>query len=137
MQFDHNSVLNMISWRFGFAPLGVRGSSNNIALALDFSNPPNLNAPPFTVGAGPFGGFCLPTGEIGDLAGLPVTIPGIPVPIAPPVSLPPVPGLDVPFPSVPTASAYEVESFESSHRRAAHDHELDGLRALSKKFGFA
>ena len=64
-QFDHNSVLNMIAWRFGFAPLGARASSANMALALDFSDAPDPGAPAFNVPAGPFGllgGLCLPTG---------------------------------------------------------------------------
>ena len=69
-QFDPNSILNFLAWRFGFAPLGARASSTSIAAALDFSSTPNLQAPGFDVPAGPFGkfgGFCLPLGELGAL----------------------------------------------------------------------
>ncbi|MFI4982275.1 MAG: alkaline phosphatase family protein, partial [Nevskiales bacterium] len=54
-QFDPNSILNLIAWRFGFAPLGARGSSANFAQALDFSSAPNTDTPAFDVPAGPFG----------------------------------------------------------------------------------
>jgi phospholipase C len=57
-QFDHTSILTMIEWRFGLPPLSVRDkTANNLADALDFSAP-NLDAPVFTVPAGPFGGAC-------------------------------------------------------------------------------
>jgi hypothetical protein len=39
-QFDPNSILNFLAWRFGFEPLGARETSNNLALALDFDSPP-------------------------------------------------------------------------------------------------
>ena len=49
-QFDPNSILNMIAWRFGFAPLGARGATSlNFAQVLDFSSPPNTAAPAFSV----------------------------------------------------------------------------------------
>ncbi|WP_288108988.1 alkaline phosphatase family protein [Limnobacter sp.] len=58
-RFDPNSILNMISWRFGLPSLGARGDwSVNLAHALDFSTAPNLDAPAFNVPAGPFGGEC-------------------------------------------------------------------------------
>jgi len=57
-QFDPNSVLNMIAWRFNLAPLGARASSTNFAYALDFSNPADVSAPAFNVPAGPFGQLC-------------------------------------------------------------------------------
>lgn len=48
IQFDPNSVINFITWRFGLEPLSARAnSSNNIALALDFENAPNEDAPEF------------------------------------------------------------------------------------------
>jgi phospholipase C len=54
-QFDPNSILNMICWRFGMEPLGVRGgSSANFAHALDFSKPADTSAPVLDVPAGPF-----------------------------------------------------------------------------------
>lgn len=58
IQFDPNSILNFIAWRFGFAPLGVRGSSFNLAHALDFSAAPNTDAPAYDVPQGPFGTAC-------------------------------------------------------------------------------
>jgi phospholipase C len=59
-QFDHTSVLNLIAWRFGLTPFYPRAAtSNNLALALDFSNPPNTAAAPtYTVPPGPFGQEC-------------------------------------------------------------------------------
>ncbi len=49
-QLDPNSILNMIAWRFGFAPLGARGTTSmNFAEVLDFSVPPNTDAPAFDV----------------------------------------------------------------------------------------
>jgi phospholipase C len=57
-QFDPNSILNMIAWRFSFAPLGVRASSTNFAYALDFSGDPDTSAPAFDVPPGPFGSAC-------------------------------------------------------------------------------
>src|SRR3546814_10270583 len=44
-QFDPNSILNMIAWRFGFDPLGARGDSNNLARALNFSAAPEVETP--------------------------------------------------------------------------------------------
>ena len=131
LQFDHNSVLNMVAWRFGFEPLGARASSNNIALALDFDHAPNINAPAFTVPAGPFGEQCLPASAAAEL-GIPVP-PGLPVvclpaPIA--VVAPPIPGLDVPVPKSAAIAA------ESAARRDDHEAELDDLRALGQRYGF-
>ena len=148
-QFDPNSILNMIAWRFGFAPLGARGAtSGNIANALDFTNPPDTSSPAFDVAPGPFGGICLPTGELGSIGqlspvALPIPrlpIPELPIPIAVPVplgiQLPPIPGLDVPLPdtSNPTVPAYSVSN--SSERRVDHEQELDELRQLGQRYGF-
>ena len=59
VQFDHNSILNFICWRFGMPPLGARGDTSiNLAHALDFSSAPNLQAPAFNVPSGPFGLTC-------------------------------------------------------------------------------
>jgi phospholipase C len=57
-QFDPNSILNMLAWRFGFAPLGARASSTNFAYALDFSGEIDPSAPQFNVPPGPFGTAC-------------------------------------------------------------------------------
>lgn len=49
-QFDPNSILNLITWRFGLEPLGVRGASSlNMAYALDFEPAPRSDAPAFAV----------------------------------------------------------------------------------------
>ncbi len=59
--YDHTSILKMIEWRWNLRSLTVRDSSaNNLAEALDFSNP-NLNAPAFAVPPGPFGSVCSST----------------------------------------------------------------------------
>jgi phospholipase C len=48
--FDHTSILRMIEWRWGLAPLTPRDSSaNNLADALDFTMLPNLAAPRWPV----------------------------------------------------------------------------------------
>lgn len=48
--YDHTSILKMIEWRWGLAPLTPRDSAaRNIAEVLDFSTPPNLSAPRFVV----------------------------------------------------------------------------------------
>ena len=135
LQFDPNSILNLLAWRFGFEPLGARASSNNIALALDFDNPPNPATPTFTVPQGPFGGLCLPTAEIGSLLGLP--LPGLPIPPVPlpvPLELPPIPGVDVPVPQLPAVLPAILA--ESAKRRSEHESELDDLRTLGQRFGF-
>ena len=123
MQFDPNSILNMIAWRFGFEPLGVRGDSNNIALALDFIDPPNLDTPAFDVPPGHFGGLCMPLQTLTEAAGIPpptapMDIEPLPLPLQ--IQLPPIPGQDVP---------------ESLRRLIDHERELDGLRVLARSFG--
>jgi phospholipase C len=58
--YDHTSVLKMIEWRWSLRPLTIRdATANNLAEVLDFSRK-NLNAPTFTVPAGPFGAPCVP-----------------------------------------------------------------------------
>jgi len=48
--YDHTSILKMIEWRFGLAPLTVRdAAANNLAEVLDFANPPQLAAPRYHV----------------------------------------------------------------------------------------
>ncbi len=140
-QFDPNSILNFIAWRFGFSPLGVRGDSNNLVLALDFSSAPDPGTPAFEVPAGPFASLCLPleelVGEVTSLTGLPVSLPipsafpvGVPLPVV--VQLPPIPGLDVPLPSLAQAA-----QLEAARRRFEHEQELHGLRQLARDHGFA
>ena len=56
--FDHTSILKMIEWRFGLAPLSVRDAqANNLARVLDFKHP-RLEVPRPTVPPGPYGGAC-------------------------------------------------------------------------------
>jgi phospholipase C len=46
-QYDANSILNMITWRFGLPGIGIRAAtSRNLATALDFNGPPKLSLPP-------------------------------------------------------------------------------------------
>jgi phospholipase C len=53
--FDHTSVLRLIEWRWGLAPLTVRdATANNLALLLDFAAP-DPGAPAYPVPPGPFG----------------------------------------------------------------------------------
>ncbi|MEY2567931.1 MAG: phospholipase [Actinomycetota bacterium] len=54
--YDHASILKLIEWRWGFAPLSARDASSdvaNLADALDFTNPdaalPQLGTAPFVV----------------------------------------------------------------------------------------
>ena len=55
-QFDPSSILKFCEWRWGLEPLGVRAAvANNIAVALDFTNPPRTDVPVFEVPTGPFG----------------------------------------------------------------------------------
>jgi phospholipase C len=122
-QLDPNSILNLLAWRFGFEPLGVRGSSTNLALALDWSRGPTLDAPAFDVPSGPFGGLCLPLPTLAQVAGIPMPDPPPdiePLPLAQQIQLPPVPGLDVP---------------EPLRRLVDHERELDALRELAARFG--
>jgi phospholipase C len=54
--FDHTSVLKLIEWRWGLAPLTVRdAAANNLAAILDFDQ---ANADAFSVPPGPFAGAC-------------------------------------------------------------------------------
>jgi phospholipase C len=48
--YDHTSILKMIEWRFGLAPLTVRdAAANNLAEVLDFTRPPQLDAPRYRI----------------------------------------------------------------------------------------
>lgn len=139
LQFDPNSILNMIAWRFGFAPLGARASSNNMALALNFTDPLNLSAPSFDVAQGPFGGLCIPTALLGSNSSpLPLPVPALPIPPIPlpvPVQLPSIPGFDVPLPQTPGSESPKALN-ESAQRRNEHEQELQDLRDLGSRFGF-
>lgn len=59
-QYDHTSVLKMIEWRFGLAPLSVRDeTANNLAEVLDFTRV-NATAPAFSVPPEPVAVPCAP-----------------------------------------------------------------------------
>lgn len=59
LPFDPQSILNLITWRFGLDPIGPRADwSLNLAYALDFDNPPRSDKPAFDVPAGPHGRLC-------------------------------------------------------------------------------
>ncbi|MDQ1392547.1 MAG: phospholipase [Acidimicrobiaceae bacterium] len=48
--YDHTSILKLIEWRWGLAPLTPRdGAANNLAEVLDFASPPQLVAPQWKV----------------------------------------------------------------------------------------
>lgn len=105
-QYDINSVLNMVCWRWGLEPLGVRGDwSLNLAYALDFDAEPDLSAPDFGVPLGPFGVECT--------TGLPFPIPT--------------------FPGSPLKPG-ELSSASISH--AQHNLEWLSLRNVARKYGF-
>ena len=139
MQFDPNSILNLLAWRFGFEPLGARTGSNNIALALDFHGKPDPSTPAFDVPAGPFHGMCVPIQFLNNHSSpvvSPVTVPNWPVdPVHLPVelSMPSIPGFDVPYPT-PAQLVRLVE--DTAGRRAEHEAELEAIRVLGGKFGF-
>ena len=79
--YDHTSILRLIEWRFGLAPLSVRDAkANNLADALDFSHS-NLDAPRFAVPAAtslPCAPVSEPDAEWAELAALARTY-GFPV----------------------------------------------------------
>lgn len=53
-QFDPQSILNLITWRFGLEKVGNRADwSVNMAYALDFTNAPRTDKPSFTVSTTP------------------------------------------------------------------------------------
>ncbi len=68
LQFDPTSVINLIRWRFGLDGVGARADTSlNMAHALDFENPPNLDAPAFSVPQSlvGWGALCTDTVPIG------------------------------------------------------------------------
>jgi phospholipase C len=59
LPLDHTSILKLIEWRWGLAPLTVRdAAANNLADTLQFEAP-NLVAKPLAVPTGPFGQLCV------------------------------------------------------------------------------
>jgi phospholipase C len=66
VQFDHTSMLKMVEWRWGLAPLTVRdAAANNLALALDFTfhNPTTSIPQPLDPGPDP----CIEGNSIGGI----------------------------------------------------------------------
>jgi phospholipase C len=112
-QFDPQSILNLIGWRFGFTPPGIRATtSNSLAAALDFSDFPNLYAPTIEV-------------SYGDKTG--------PFTTRPPFVLPPFGGGNV-FGGLCTKSS-AAEQAEIDRRQEAHQSELRALHSLAVQQG--
>ena len=67
-QYDPNTILNLITWRFGLPGIGIRATtSGNIATALNFDEPPNLTLPPpVTIVDNGFGVSCA-SNQMADL----------------------------------------------------------------------
>jgi phospholipase C len=66
--YDHTSILKMIEWRFGLAPLTTRDAqARNLAEVLDFAHAPNLGAPDWDVP--PAVGLACAQGNPGDYEG--------------------------------------------------------------------
>ena len=106
LQFDINSVLNLVRWRWDLAPLGARSDwSLNLAYALDFGAPPNLDAPSFGVPLGPFGAECST-------------------------------GLPVPFPNLPGSVGSMAAMNAAQIKQAQHNLEWIGLREVARAHGF-
>ncbi|MFC0401558.1 alkaline phosphatase family protein [Paraburkholderia rhizosphaerae] len=68
--FDPSSIHQLLMWRFGLDPLGVRATDPNtfnLAYALDLTDPPRTDAPPIAVTQGTFGSACpiAPSGASG------------------------------------------------------------------------
>jgi phospholipase C len=58
---DPSSIHQLLAWRFGLDPLGVRGSGPgtvNLAYALDLADAPRIDAPPIPVPQAVFGAAC-------------------------------------------------------------------------------
>jgi phospholipase C len=65
-RYDHTSVLKMIEWRFGLAPLTERDrDANNLAETLDFAHP-HLTCDAYTVPSGYVSPPCLPSGTAAE-----------------------------------------------------------------------
>ncbi|MDR3415557.1 MAG: alkaline phosphatase family protein [Nevskia sp.] len=114
-QFDPQSILNLIGWRFGFTPPGVRAAtSTNLAAALDFTSPLNTTAPTIDVSY---------SGKTG------------PFPVKPPFLLPPPGGGNV-FGGLCRKNS-AAEQAEIDRRMEAHQSELKALRTMAKQSGYS
>ncbi|ALP66424.1 alkaline phosphatase family protein [Paraburkholderia caribensis] len=71
--FDPSSIHQLLAWRFGLDPLGVRASDTstfNMAYALDFTDAARTDAPAIAVTQGTFGVACSTAGIIPGLGGV-------------------------------------------------------------------
>lgn len=119
MQFDPQSVLNFITWRFGLDAVGTRANwSLNLAYALDFANPPRTDKPAFNVPVGPFGVDCS--------SGAPV--PGVPAA---------TPGFSTPLNALDASTARAVKVAASSHPAESHFAEWLILKRMGEQYGMA
>ena len=102
LQFDPNSILNFIRWRFDLGTLSPRDETSlNLAYALDFDSAPNTSAPAFDVPSSltGFGSEC-------DT------------------------GLPFPLPAVPTQAFLDSILDPAARSQAEHLFELQSLRNL-------
>lgn len=107
LQYDHNSILNFICWRFGLDTLGARGQTSlNLAHALNLNGAARSDAPKFVVPSGPFNGSCVP-------------LPGVPQGTALPMA-------SIPLLGVPARNA----SYDQ------HQAEWQALAEITRKLGF-
>ena len=118
LQFDHNSILNFICWRFDLEGLGARSqTSNNLAYALDLDGPARTDAPKFSVPSGPFNGACIANPQD------PTQGPnGLALPLA-----------SLPLLGLPTAANLTIPKNASYDQ---HVNEWLELAALTRKLGF-
>ena len=66
--FDPSSIHQLLAWRFGIDPLGVRASDPstfNMAYALDLTDAPRTDSPALAVAQGPYGLECSNTPSSG------------------------------------------------------------------------
>jgi phospholipase C len=71
--FDPSSIHQLIAWRFGLDPLGVRAidpNTFNMAYALDFIDAARTDSPAIGVTQGTFGVACSTAGIIPGLGGV-------------------------------------------------------------------
>lgn len=107
LQFDPNSVINLIRWRWGLDPVGDsprNQTSLNMAYALDFDHPPDTSAPAFESPEG-LGG-----------------IPGVPF------------GMECHLPDLPLGAQTGTVAKHASMDR--HQAEWDALAQMCRRYGF-
>lgn len=76
LQFDPQSTLDLITWRFGLDPIGSRhGWSLNLAYALDFDSPARSDKPAFSVDTAPHERLCAGNSTIDGITHLAAVAP--------------------------------------------------------------